>query len=831
MAKAQNVWGIEIGQSSLKAMRCHLEGEQVVTDAFDFIEYPKILSQPEAEPEKLIAEALEQFLSRNETKGCKVAVSVPGQSGLAKFFKPPPMDAKKIPDIVKYEAKQQIPYDLNEVIWDYQRMPGAMIEEGFAFEAEVGLFAMKRDAVYRALKPLRAAGLEIDVVQLAPLAIYNMVAYDRFDERLKTETFDSEAPPSSTVVLAMGTDSTDLIVTNGFRVWQRSMPLGGNHFTRQLTKDLKLTFAKAEHLKKNAMAADDPKLVFQAMKPVFNDMVTEVQRSVSFYKSLNKKSDLAGMMLLGNSTKLPGLQPFLNKNLGYEVEICDTFKKLEGGEVLNSPAFKEHQLAFGVVYGLCLQLLGLGPVQTNLIPKEIVTERMIRAKKPWAVIAASLLMLGMLANIYFLYRQWHYVHPDFWKGAIAKADETKSQSDTEIKTDEEKKVRINLLSVIGSEVAGNADRRLMWLELLRAVNAAIPRDAAFVGKPYPPANEFPYAQRKDVHVETLESRYFDDLTTWFDEQRKKQYLADFNGRRELLGNQAGDFKAAAVAAPGAGGAAGGDATAGGDAAAGGDGAAAPPADAAAAPAEGGEGAEGEIKGPEGAGWVIELKGYHYYRDDRMKPTERANWEKQNYVRRTLLENIENGSVVLPADLAGTGATFTFKELGIGFPMMISGKSTPVKIPNPEYYRITGKPMPGSETGGGTMGGSGGMGMGPASSGGGTPGTASGGGNSSAAAGLDEGGSSSEGGGAVGGSGGLGGGGGVGGVVKNEKGEVVPPSFDVEKYEFVVQFCWLEKPLSKRVEERLKAEAEAKQKADEAAGAAPAVEDSAAAGVP
>ena len=41
MAKAQHVWGIEIGQSSLKALRCHLEGSQVVTDAFDYIEYPK----------------------------------------------------------------------------------------------------------------------------------------------------------------------------------------------------------------------------------------------------------------------------------------------------------------------------------------------------------------------------------------------------------------------------------------------------------------------------------------------------------------------------------------------------------------------------------------------------------------------------------------------------------------------------------------------------------------------------------------------------------------------------------------------------------------------
>ncbi len=182
------------------------------------------------------------------------------------------------PDIVKYEAKQQIPFDLKDVIWDYQLMSGGDISDGFALDSEVGLFAMKRDAVMRALKPLQAANIEIDLLQLAPRSIYNMVT---FDKGLTSEDtpFDSENPPKSTVVLAMGTDATDLIVTNGYRVWQRSMPLGGNHFTRQLTKDLKLTFAKAEHLKRNAMEADDPKLVFQAMRPVFNDLVTEVQRS------------------------------------------------------------------------------------------------------------------------------------------------------------------------------------------------------------------------------------------------------------------------------------------------------------------------------------------------------------------------------------------------------------------------------------------------------------------------------------------------------------------------------------------------------------------------
>ena len=224
MAKKSSVWGIEIGQSAIKALRCRIDGDTVVAEAFDYIEYPKILSQPEAEPEVLVREALETFVSRNDLKKCRVALSVPGQSGLAKFFKPPPVELKKIPDIVKYEAKQQIPFDLKDVIWDYQLMSGGDISDGFALESEVGLFAMKRDAVFRALKPLQAANIEIDLLQLAPLSIYNMVTHDK---GLTSEgvAYDPENPPKSTVVLAMGTDATDLIVTNGYRVWQRSMPL------------------------------------------------------------------------------------------------------------------------------------------------------------------------------------------------------------------------------------------------------------------------------------------------------------------------------------------------------------------------------------------------------------------------------------------------------------------------------------------------------------------------------------------------------------------------------------------------------------------------------
>ena len=154
MAKRNAVWGIDIGQCALKALRCTLDadGETVIADKYDYIEYPKILSQADADPEELIRDSLSEFLSRNDVKRDSVAISVSGQAGLSRFFKPPPVDAKTLPEIVKYEVKQQIPFPIEDVIWDWQQLGGSVID-GRTVDAEVGLFAMKREAVYRALRP------------------------------------------------------------------------------------------------------------------------------------------------------------------------------------------------------------------------------------------------------------------------------------------------------------------------------------------------------------------------------------------------------------------------------------------------------------------------------------------------------------------------------------------------------------------------------------------------------------------------------------------------------------------------------------------------------
>ncbi len=196
------------------------------------------------------------------------------------------------------------------------------------------------------------------------------------------------------MILSLGTETTDLVITDGFRVWQRSLPIGGSHFTKALTKELKQTFAKAEHVKRNAAQAENPKALFQAMRPIFADLVTEVQRSMNFFSNVHKKATIGSGIALGSTGKLPGLVRFLSQNLKMPITRVDTFRGLRGPGIVDAPAFQENLLAFPVCYGLCLQGLNESAIQTNLIPRELLVDRLVRAKKPWAAGALAGLALG-----------------------------------------------------------------------------------------------------------------------------------------------------------------------------------------------------------------------------------------------------------------------------------------------------------------------------------------------------------------------------------------------------------------------------------------------------
>ena len=518
-------------------------------------------------------------------------------------------------------------------------MVGGSEEEGFALETEVGLFAMKRDQVFRALKPFMEAGIEVDIVQLTPLALYNYVAFDQMQDLPAPADYDPDNPPASVVLLSLGTDSTDLVVTNGFRVWQRSVPIGGNHFTKALTKELKLTFATAEHLKRNAAKAEDPKALFQAMRPVFNDLLTEVQRSVGYFSNIDRRAKIGRVMALGNAMKLPGLQRYLAQNLGFEFTRVENFRGLTGPAVVDAPAFKENLLSFGVCYGLALQGLKEAPIKTNLLPREIMKDRMIRAKKPWAVGAAAALLLGCTLSYLGYWRVWNSVRlKNYFESAVSMADSVVKKAKGFESNFTEAKQKYTKTGDVGQSLIPAVERRERWLEVWKALNLCLPVEGG-----EPPAD---VTKRKTLNIVTIQAQHMDDVAPWYTSvQRYDQAVpVDAPPPPEPAAPDPNNPDGAPAVAP-------------------------EPASVAAD-------ASAASSGPTGAGWIIQLRGNHFHNDQR----DPAN-SSENYVKKTLIKNLKSGKIPLPEGdrVEGGPEEIDLKKLGFAFPVVLPAAG--------EYYRV------------------------------------------------------------------------------------------------------------------------------------------------
>jgi type IV pilus assembly protein PilM len=569
-----------------------------VAVAFDYVPHPKLLNQPDAVPDELIRQALDTFLSRNPIGSDLVAISLPGQNALAKFIQLPPVEQSKVAEIVKYEARQQIPFALEEVIWDFQALGGGIEESGYLLDGEVGLFAMKREQVQHHLQPFLERKVEVELIQIAPLSLYNFLCYDRLGYRKSQPRDPSE---EYSVVVDMGSDATTLMVTNGKKIWIRNMPVGGNHFTRALTKEMKLTFAKAEHLKCNATKSPDPRAVFQALRPVFNDYVAEIQRSIGFFSSVNRSAKISRIIGVGNGFRLAGLQKFLQQNLQYEVERVDTFQSLVGDNVLNAPLFQENLLTFCVPYGLALQCLKLTDIHTTLLPPEIAIQRKIRRKKPWAVATAATLLLGLATSAAGFGGALSSVSTARFGEAQSEAGKVASDASSLKSGYDGEKGKNKTLQTAGQGLATTLDTRMYQLEVFKAIDECLPRDVE------KQLDETKLAQMHRISIRSITSKPYDDLGAWFNDkvmtEAAKSYLRE-DKEAEAEAKEAGGKKAETLVVT-----------------------------------KPGYEINDRSTAPLGKGYVFTLYGVHYHHE----PTN-SNGRGVTYVATTFLKNLQDWSV-------------------------------------------------------------------------------------------------------------------------------------------------------------------------------------------
>jgi len=390
--KTETVWAIDIGNNCLKGVRLGLteSGEIEVLD-FDSVDHGKILAGSgvkDSERDELIAISLRKLIENHPLDRDELIVSVPSQNSFARFVNLPPVEKKRLPEIIKFEASQQIPFDINEVQWDWQMMGEQRQEQ--ESQRSVGIFAIKNNVADALLERFKAEEVTVRYVQLAPMALYNYVLYDRKEL--------GETDKKAIVALDIGAENTDLVVCTRSKVWQRNIPIGGNAFTKAIAEAFKLHFHKAEKLKRTAPMSKYARQIFQAMRPVYRELGSEIQRSLNYYTSSNAGTKVIKVIALGGGTKLRGLLKYLRQTLQIPVEKPESFKKVSMAPGASAARFHENVADFGITYGLGVQALGFGKIACNLLPRSVARSIVWASKAKYFILAASLLFLVSLLS-------------------------------------------------------------------------------------------------------------------------------------------------------------------------------------------------------------------------------------------------------------------------------------------------------------------------------------------------------------------------------------------------------------------------------------------------
>lgn len=344
----------------------------------------------EAARPALLQKALQEVIASVGPSTKTLNVCAPGFHVFSKFVKLPPVDSSKITQIIQYEAQQNVPFPLEEVVWDYQILGTAA-----SGEMEVLLVAIKADVVENLFKAAESASLRMELVDSSPAALCNAFRFNYSDLE------------GCTMVLDIGAKTSNVLFFEKGRMYSRGINIGANSITQDFAAEAKIRFAEAEQFKiaegfvslggayeepENPRAAQVSKVARQVMTRLH----IQVNQTIQFYRSQQGGSAPVRVFLAGGASIMPYTSQFFAEKLNLPVEYFNPFRNLEIGPAVNVEDLAKTAHAFGEVVGLGLRNLAQCPVEMNLMPKSVRRRQELNRKKPY-FIATALALIAVVA--------------------------------------------------------------------------------------------------------------------------------------------------------------------------------------------------------------------------------------------------------------------------------------------------------------------------------------------------------------------------------------------------------------------------------------------------
>ena len=431
----------------------------------------ELLADPAADATRLAQTklALGEVAQGAGWKNARVSFAISAQSVFTRFVKLPSVGEEQVEQIVTFEAQQNVPYPIDEVVWDY-----GLVDSGEASAVEVVIVAIKSDLLDDINAVVEGAHLRTALVDVAPMAVYNAFRYNYSDV------------DGCSLIIDIGARTTNLIFIEPHKIFSRSIPNAGSTITQAIARDFNEPFGAAEERKKRdgfvslggSYAEPEDPDVARTSKMIRNSMTrlhAEIARSIQFYRAQQGGKQPQRVYLSGGSVTLPYMREFFHEKFQLPVEFFNPLRNVAVANHLDLEEIGRSAHRMGELVGLALRGTSNCPMELNLRPRSVVRRHQLAVRRPFIILAGVCALLA-LAGWWDYYKSADEVIRQVTAQIAPKVtsleDLDRSMKAAQARIKDQQAKALPLLNAV--------EERGYWVKIIEDINTRLPKELVWV---------------------------------------------------------------------------------------------------------------------------------------------------------------------------------------------------------------------------------------------------------------------------------------------------------------------------------------------------------------
>ena len=312
-------FGFDIGTHTVKIVQLKKSGSKTSVQGYGYAYFPReaVVEGIVVDPDELAAaiKPMLQKLSYGRLSSRRAVVGLPASKLFTRTLQLPRMNDADLGQAVHYEVEQYVPVPINDLYVDYEIINNTPGPEG---HIDVLMMAAPRAIIDSYIKLFDKLGLEIGAIEGSMTAVVRALLH-------------SGDAGGSTLVMDIGSITSDLTIYDKFIPLTGTVPIGGETYTDTLVKALDIKSDQANEIKIKFGIAQSGfhDNVEAALQPQLDAVSKEAKRVVKFYQDRGEGRQVKAMVISGGTASMPGLAEYFTREVGLPLTVADPWRNID----------------------------------------------------------------------------------------------------------------------------------------------------------------------------------------------------------------------------------------------------------------------------------------------------------------------------------------------------------------------------------------------------------------------------------------------------------------------------------------------------------------------